>query len=372
MSKKRLEERSWYSNAVAICIGVIFFIVLWRLPELWISFKTFLGFFETIIFGCIIAYIVNPLTSLFGKLFKGIKADKIRNALSIFLTFFTVIAVFILFLFTLVPQIVDSIESLLENFDKYSASLTNMIMNWKVAGNNIDLTGVIESSEDILGSISQYISNNSDSILSVTTNIGKGVLQWIVALIVAVYLVAEKPRLKAALKRLLKALFDKEKYNDVSSILRRCNTIFTNYIVFSFVDALIVGSVNFIFMTILQIDNAGLVSVLVATTNLIPTFGPFVGAAIGGFIILMTNPSSVLIFVIFTLILQLIDGYVIKPKLFGDTFGVSGLWIVAGVIIGGSMFGVIGILLAIPGVAVIDYIYKTYIITGLEKRRKES
>ena len=368
---KRKSKRLWRLEVGVLCTAIIVFILLWRFPEFWSGLKVFLGYFETVIFGCIIAYIVNPLTEFLEKLFRGIKNDKFRSFLAILFSFGGVVILLSLALVTLVPQLVSSVESLIKNFDGYVSTLTSMLVNLGVSKNTFDLSSVVESSEDILKSVSDYVSENSSTILAETTNIGKGVLQWIIALIVAVYFVAEKPKLKAGLKRFLKALLDDAKYQNVSDFLRKCNNIFKRYIIFSLVDALIIGVVNFIFMTVMGMENAVLVSFVVAVTNLIPTFGPFVGAAIGGFIVLMTSPKSALIFVIFTLILQLIDGYVIKPKLFGDTFGVSGLWIIVGVIIGGSMFGVVGILLAIPAVAVIDYIYRTYIITALEDRRKK-
>ena len=368
----RKAKRLWRLEVAVLCTSIVIFILLWRFPEFWAGLKIFLGYFETILFGGIIAYIVNPLTDVFLKLFRGIKKEGIRSALAIFFSFGTVIVLLVFLLITVVPQIVSSIESLVKNFDGYMATLNNMLRTWSLTKNRFDLSGIVESSEDLLKSISEYISTNSDKILAITTNVGKGILQWLIALIVAVYLVAEKPKLKGALKRLLKAVFSKERYENVSTILTKCNTILTRYIIFSLIDACIVGTVNFIFMMIMGMQNAALVSIVVAATNLIPTFGPFVGALIGGFIILMTDPVKALIFIGFTLVLQLIDGYVIKPKMFGDTFGVSGLLIVAGVIVGGSMFGIIGILLAIPGVAVLDFIYKTYIITGLERRRKEN
>ncbi len=368
---KRKSKRLWRLEVGVLCTSIIVFILLWRFPEFWAGVKTFFGYFETIIFGGIIAYIVNPLTEAFNHLFRKIKKEGIRTALSILLSFGIVILCLVFLLITLVPQIVDSITSLIKNFDSYEASLNNMLTNWDLTKNRFDLTSIVQSSEDLLKSLSDYVQENSSKILALTTNIGKGILQWLIAIIVAVYLAAEKPKLKKSLKRFLKALLDEKKYNDVSTILSKSNYILSRYVVFSLIDALIVGVVNFFFMLIIGIPNAALVSVVVAATNLVPTFGPIVGAVIGGFIILMTDPMDAMIFIIFTLILQLIDGYIIKPKMFGDTFGVSGLLIVAGVIIGGSMFGVIGILLAIPGVAVIDYIYKTYIITWLEKRREQ-
>ena len=369
--QERKAKRLWRLEVAVLCTSIVVFILLWRFPELWAGVKTFLGYFETILFGGIVAYIIDPFYEFFMRLFRKLRNDLIRRILSIFLSFGLVIAFIVFLLITLVPQIVNSVENLIKNFDGYTLSINNMLANWELTKDRFDLTSVVESSEELLKSISDYISENSEKILSITAGIGKGVLQWFMAVIVAIYLIAEKPKLKAALKRLLKALFPEQRYISVSSFLSKCNNILSRYVIFSLADAFIVGVVNFIFMIITGMENAGLVSIVVAATNLVPTFGPIVGAIIGGFIILMTDPVKAVIFIIFTLALQLVDGYIIKPKMFGDTFGVSGLLIVAGVIIGGSMFGTVGILLAIPGVAVLDYIYKTYIITRLEKRRIE-
>ncbi|MBR3533517.1 MAG: AI-2E family transporter [Clostridiales bacterium] len=371
MIRQRFKKESWYSNAAAICIGVILFFILWRFPEIIGGLKVFLGFFKTIILGCAIAYIVNPLAVFMERVLHKINNDKLRRGLSNTLAFAIVIGILVLALITLVPELIRSFENLLKNFDGYVVSLTAMLEDWGLSKTTFDLSSVVSSSEDLLHSISSYIGEHSDTILARTTDAGKGVMHLLIAIIVAIYLTSEKLKLKAGLKRLLKALFDKDRYKTVSTFLNKCNTIFTRYIIFSLVDALIIGIVNWGFMTISGMEYIWLVSFTVAVTNLIPTFGPFVGAGIGAFIILMTNPHDALVFLIFTLILQLLDGYVIKPKLFGDTFGVSGLWIVVGVIVGGSMFGVLGILLAIPTVAVIDFIYHEYFITGLERKRVE-
>jgi predicted PurR-regulated permease PerM len=114
-----------------------------------------------------------------------------------------------------------------------------------------------------------------------------------------------------------------------------------------------------------------LISVVCGVTNLVPTFGPFAGAAIGGVILLLVNPGQAMIFLVWTLILQLTDGYIIKPKLFGNSLGVSGLMILIAVIVFGKIAGIIGIILAIPAAAIIEYMYKDIIITHLENRKKQ-
>ena len=171
---------------------------------------------------------------------------------------------------------------------------------------------------------------------------------------------------------MLKALLSQKHYKSASTFLSHCNGILNRYVIFDLIDGLIVGTVNAIFMAILGMQYSGLVSVVVGVTNLVPTFGPLVGAIIGGFILLMVKPVHALFFVIFTIILQTIDGYVIKPKLFGGTLGVSGLWILIVIIAGGRIYGIVGILLAIPIAAILDYIYREMLLPALERKNSSA
>ena len=142
--------------------------------------------------------------------------------------------------------------------------------------------------------------------------------------------------------------------------------------IFDLLDGLLVGTINSVFMSLCGMQYVGLVSVVVGITNLVPTFGPLVGAIIGGFILLMVKPFYALIFIIFTICLQFVDGYIIKPKLFGNTLGVPGLWILIVIVAGSRIYGVIGILLAIPFAAITDYIYREVILKSLEKREEKA
>ena len=370
--KKRIRDNGWYQNAVAICIGVLFFTILWKFSDIWNGIRKFLGFFRPVILGAVIAYIVHPLANFFSRRFKRIKRERTKTYLSNALAFLVVFSFLAFVLITMIPQLVKSVEAFAGNLNGYVDSFNKMLENRGISKSVIDISGLIDSSENMFSAISRYIIKNRGSILSVSANAGRGLVQWVIAIILSIYLVAEKSSLKAGFKRLLMASLDEDKYERVSVLLHRCDSIFNRYIVFSLVDAIIIGAVNSVFMTICGMEYVGLTSFFVSVTNLIPTFGPAIGAVIGGFILLMVDPVDALVFVIFTLILQACDGYIIKPKLFGDSLGVPGLWILVGVIVGGNMFGVAGILIAIPSVAVIDHIYGSYIITALEKKHLEN
>lgn len=191
---------------------------------------------------------------------------------------------------------------------------------------------------------------------------------WIIALVLSVYMLASKESMKKGFLHLLSKLISERAFNNIVTFFSRCDRILVSYIVSSLIDGLIIGVLNFIFMSLMGMQYAGLISVVVAVTNLVPTFGPIVGGAVGALILLLVKPVHALIFVIFTFVLQFIDPYFIKPRLFGNTLGVSGLLILISVIVCGRMFGVVGILISIPLAAILSFVYKEAILPELERR----
>ncbi len=364
---KGLKDKPWYSLTVSICIGIVLFVVLIKLPNILSSLGTFLGFFSTVFLGAVIAYIINPLAVLFEKkVFCKIKKEKFRTSLSNIVSLIAVLVLLIFLIVIVVPQLVDSIKLFTENFDDYVAGLQNTLAAFGISTAVFDLNEFVSSSSEIIDEIVNYIETNVDTILSTTVNVGSAVGQFIIGLLLSIYFLAEKGKLKSGGKRFLKAIC-KDNYPKVEHFFIRSNEILNRYIVYNLLDSCIIGIVNAIFMTVSGMPYIGLVSIIIAVTNLIPTFGPVIGAIIGGFVLLLVKPWYAGAFLAFTVLLQLVDGYILKPKLFGDSLGVSGLWILIGIIAGGSMFGVVGILIAIPMVAILHMVYHDYILPALEK-----
>ena len=371
MSKRPLKENTWFPYAAAGVITVVAFVLLTQFSEIWGGMMTFIGYFKAVILGCVIAYIVNPLAKLFhDKVFKGMNKEKTKTAISNLLAFLIVVAFLVFALVTLIPQLVQSITMFIDNLDGYVETLDNVINNLGLSS-AFNLEKLISSSEDLIKTISDFLEKHFQTIIATSTALGKNVVTWLIAFILSIYLLGEKENLKKGATRLLTAVFGQHREEGMLSFFRRCDAICSRYIVFNLIDSLLVGSVNAVFMTIMGMEYVGLVSFIVGIMNLIPTFGPIIGAAIGSFVLLMVNPGSALFFLIFTLILQILDGYIIKPKLFGNSLGVSGLWILVGVIVGGNLFGVVGILVAIPTVAILDLLYHDYLLPILESRHEK-
>ena len=369
--KSKLKDKPWYNNAVSLCVAVILYVALTHWSDVRGAVGTFFRYFSPVIGGAIIAYIVNPLSRFYGQtLFRGIKKERAKVFLSNLLAFVTVIFLLVFLLLMLIPQLFESVSTFAGNLDGYVESLHVMLNSLGVSAKELDLDQFISSSEALIETVTKYVKQNLSVILSTSMGVGKGAVQFFIAFLLSIYLLADKARLKAGARRLLTAALGGAKYEKLATVLRRCHSILNRYIVFNLLDSLIVGGANAIFMAIVGMPYVGLVSFVVAVTNLVPTFGPVIGGLIGGFVLLMVNPWHALAFLIFTAIIQTIDGYMLKPKLFGDSLGISGLWILVGVIVGGRAFGVVGILLAIPGVAILDFLHREYLLPWLEARHK--
>ena len=369
---KKLSEKKWYNGAVVACIGVAFYVLLTNLGTVMGAVRTFVGYFSTIILGVVFAYILNPIAKIFYfMLFRRMKVGKTRWILSVVLALvFAVLAINFL-LGILLPQLMQSIVMFSENFDGYALSLINWLKGSPLEG-MFDLSQLDVLSQNAAASISKLLKENAPKIVSFVAGYGKNILSWFIALILAVYLLLGKKNVLAGVRRLLNVLISKETSLKLMDFALRCDSIMMNFLAQSLLDSLIVSAVCVVFMLIFRMQYVGLVSLAVGVTNLIPNFGPFIGGAIGAFVLLLVNPKHALIFLVFCVALQLVDGYILKPKLFSSSLGVSGLLILATGVVLGNMFGILGILLSIPAAAVLSFVYQDYFLPSQERRKKRN
>lgn len=367
--KNKLKDKKWYAGAVAACIAVVLYVVLTHLGAIGGVIGKFTGYFGPVILGLILAYLMNPLAKLYQrKLFAKLKKESLRWTLSVILAVITAIVVLFLLLGILIPQLAASIATLVSNMDSYVASLDAFLSKHGLA-KTLNIDKYIDSLFGVNGKVVAYLKENSGSILNTTAAAGKGLIKWVIAFVLSVYVLMSKDPMRHAMLRLMHAVLPERSYQSTIVFLKRCDGILVNYIAFSLLDAVLIGVINALFMLVMRMDYVGLVSLVVAVMNLIPTFGPVIGAVIGGFILLLVNPVHALIFVIFTLLLQFLDGYFIKPRLFGNKLGVSGLLILAAIVVCGNIWGIVGILLAIPIAAILDFSVRDEIMPALERRR---
>jgi len=374
---KGMENGRWVPYTIATCSAVILYVILTHFHNIFGAFSAMLGYAFPVVMGMIIAYVLDPLVHVF----EGFPFGKVRNRhlarnLSVTLSFVVLLVFMTILMSELIPQVISSVLAFIDNMDGYINQLLSIINSFgltveeNVEGFDIDMSAVTTYSANILGTISTFLRENIPLVLSSSTSIGNHIFTWIIAIILSIYFLVDRNVIIDGVKRFLKLVIPEEKHPSVRNFISRCNSIIGKYVMYSMVDALIVGIANFIFMTIAQMPYAVLISFVVGITNLAPTFGPLVGAIVSAFILLLANPWKALAFIIFTIILQTVDGYVIKPKLFGGTLGVSSVVILAFIIIGGRMFGVTGLLLAIPTASIVNFVYHEILLTRLEARRR--
>lgn len=371
---KDLLNKPWMAYTIATCTAVVLYLTLSNMKNLLDLMGGIYRIISPLVIGVGMAYIVNPLVKFIEKtIFKNIKKRSLKHNLSVFFALMAILIIIILLMVALIPQIIFSIQTLVKNLDVYIGSLQELLQlaSLAAAEKNMDISGITSFGDNILDELSTAVPNNIGNILATSLNISKAIFNVIIGVFLAIYFLLDKERLQIGVTRLLKRLLKEREYRAFASFWDRCNTILVRYIAYDIIDGFIVAMANFIFMSIMRMPYAVLVSVVVGITNLAPTFGPMVGGIIGAFIIVLVSPYQALWFIVFTIVLQTIDGYILKPKLFGGTLGIPGVWILVAIIVGGRVFGVMGILLAIPFTAIVDFIYHDFLFKATIEERKE-
>ena len=354
-----------YSLAVAFCISIILFLILTHLPDIARVQQSVGAYFNTVTIGCIIAYLINPLAKFYNrKLFKNLKRGS--WIVSVLFSFITFIAVIVVLLLILLPQVVNSLLSFMDNLPEYQARIHYLFQDYGLT----KFIHIPESADEVINRFTEWLKGYQSDIIAFWVGVGKIVVNLLIASVLSIYLLMAKPKLKDDYIEFLSALLPEDKLNNVLNYVIRCDYIVKRYVIFSLLDSLIIGGINAIAMLLLRIPHAGLISIIVGVTNMIPTFGPVIGGVIGAIFLLLENPFYALIFLAITLVLQICDGYVIKPRLFGNSLGISGLVILLAIVTLGKAFGIGGLLLAIPVAAICDFTYREVLLPYLKKKKK--
>lgn len=367
-------KQKWGSLVLGACVVVLFFVAVSHIGLVWGALTRIFHMLLPIIIGLGIAYILNPFAKFYDRsIFKKIKKRNVSWGLSVVLTLIVLVLLLFLILYSLIPQLIGSIVGFVENINTYLQSLQSLVDRWDFIPPELLATikGWISSEGSLLGKALELLLNNIGTIISKSSSFTTGTINWGIGFILAIYFLAGKFRVINWFKRFLHLIMREEYYNDIASVGARFNSIFAKFITVELIDALIVGVLNYIFMLIVGMPYALVVSVVVGVTNLIPTFGPIVGAIIGGVILLLANPINALWFIIFTIVLQTFDGYWLKPRMFGEVLNVPGILIMISIIVFGRLMGVVGIFLSIPLAAIIVYLLDEYALPRVEAHKKK-
>ena len=331
-----------------------------------------------VIVGIIFAFFFNPIISkleiLFNRNNKINKKNKLGRILGIICTYVTFILLIVLFLRFLVPNLLNSITIMINNFpsylDRFSKWLFDLCERY-----NITPTFIEEYVSDINSIIRKIVVPNIDIIINNLAAGISGVIKWfinfIISIIISVYLIYDKEIYGKGLNNILKVYCSKKVYNKIIKIAKDLYKVFGGFMVAKLLDSLIIGIITFVFLVIFRFPYYLLIAFVIGITNIIPFFGPFIGAVPCTILLLMINPTKAFEFIILILLIQQFDGNILGPKLIGDKIGMKSFWVLFSIILFGGLFGVWGMIFAVPIFACIYEAIKDDVQSKLKKNNNK-
>jgi predicted PurR-regulated permease PerM len=331
--------------------------------------KAIFSFISPVIIGAVLAYLMNPMVCfLERKIGKKVKKPGSSHTLAVVLTVLFAVLIIVLIIVAVVPSVVSNILTLAANADNYMRMIDRFFT--KIGSASLSLESLMDSMEDTVDKVMEILPNSFNTIVRTSVSVGSTVANALIGFVIAIYFLLDKTRVLNAIDRLIAAILPYDLYQKTTRFFKRVDHVFIQYITYNLIDGLIIGVANAIFMLLFRMPYVALLSVLVGVTNLLPTVGPLIGGAIGAFILVINKPIMALWFLIFTAVIQTLDAYVIKPKLFGNALGIPAVLTLISIVLGGKLYGIIGILLAIPVVSVICDLYHNDFLPFLERKRK--
>ena len=364
------DKRYLYWGVTAFCViaaALLFYFAVSKVSVIGNSFSRLVQILAPFIWGLVISYLLTPLMTsiekhLFFPLSKKIYKNSKKNTgkgfargMSVLLSEIVLVLILVALVYLILPQMLSSIQTLIQNsgiyMDNLSAWLDGLFKNYPLLDQYVG--DMLESININLGNWLQTtllprLGNVVTSVTSGVYGVAKSIYNLIIGIIVSIYLLNDKEGFLAAVKRMSYSVFSVETVERIRIGLNFVDKTFMSFLNGKLLDSFIIGIICYIVCSILQMPYTLLVSVIVGVTNIIPFFGPLIGAVPSALIILMVNPTKCLIFVIFVIILQQIDGNIIGPRILGNSTGITGFWVIFSIILGGGLFGFWGMFLGVP------------------------
>lgn len=362
---------------IVACAIILFYLGISQLGMVLSKISGAIGVIQPFIIGFSIAYILNFILKFFEgtilnlKFVKRLKLKRIsRRGIGILITYFTSFAVLYLFTKFVLPQLIDSIVGLINDIPMYISKTTGFIdellLELNIDKHHLDL--INENFNRFLDYVIKFVTNLLPILGVFLTDIASKIWNIILGIIISIYLLSDKERFCALSKKITYAIFSKAIAEKTIEIIHRSNSTFGKFLVGKILDSAIIGVLTFFILTISKMPYAILISAIVGITNIIPFFGPFIGAIPSFIIILFVSPVKALWFLFIILIIQQIDGNIIGPKILGDSIGVSAFWILFAILVSGKFLGIIGMIIGVPLFAIIYSIIKEIVEGQLKKK----
>lgn len=348
------------SNLIVVFAGVAFYMALSNFDALRAQLRAWLGILSPFVWGLVIAYLLDAPVRFFESKLGG------RRKLSILISYVLAFLVVGFLLRMVLPQIGDSLFLLAGRIPSYLDNLSVLMQNSRL--DELGLDKVLGSYQELLEKATGMVSSFLPKIVGYGVAIGNGFISAITALISSVYMLMGKDRLLRQLRKAVLALLPLPRARSVLEVCSHANRVFGGFIIGKIIDSSIIGVLCFVCMTLLRLPFAVLISVIVGVTNIIPFFGPFIGAVPSILILLIVDPIAALKFAVFVLLLQQFDGNILGPKILGDSTGLSALWVLVAIIVSGGLFGFAGMVVGVPVFAVLYALVSSFFARRLREK----
>lgn len=380
-SHLREEKRVLHCGMLLLGFAALLVLILMKFDQVWGAVSTVAGTVAPVFYGIAIAYILNVFVHFFEDVafrpFRDSKSKawaKVRRPLSVALAYLVVALVIVFIAAFIIPGMVESLSVLADTVQQNAPVYFNNAMAWlnNFAQEN-DLTFIEEflagfNWSALLSSLTEVLRDFLSSLVGVTFNVASGVFAAVMGFIFSVYMLMGKEKLLRGVKSSLLAFLPKAAARKVGQVATLTNKVFFNFIRGQLLECVILGSLCYVGMSILRLDYALLISSVVALGALIPILGAYIGAAVGVIILLLVHPLDAVIFLVFLLILQQVEGNLIYPRVVGSSIGLPPLWTLFAVVFWGGVLGIPGILFGTPATAVLYRLFRSSVRARLRTR----
>lgn len=384
-SKLRIQFKRGMTYFLVIVACILVYFAMLRIEAISNTFSKILDILKPVLYGCLIAYFLNPIVRkvdqyLMPVLKKNMKnkekAKNLSRSIGVAVAVIVLIAVVAALVNMLIPELINSIRNLIFTLPSQINQLVKQANNIKL--DDSTMTSVLknamnEASTTLQNWIRTDLLNKVNEVMThLTVGLYTLIMEMfhaVVGVIVSVYILFGKEKFISQSKKAAYAILPAEHANLLIHIAVKTNEIFGGFIIGKMIDSIIIGILCFIGTSILNMPYAMLVSVIVGVTNVIPFFGPYIGAIPSAVLIALADPVKGIYFLIFILLLQQFDGNILGPKILGNSTGLSAFWVIVSILLGGGLFGIVGMLFGVPTFAVIYYIVKLLLDNRLEKKK---
>lgn len=363
-----------YSFLVAISV-ILFYLAISQVSIFTDKVESVLVILQPFIIGFSIAYIINFLLQFYEdkvletKYIKKMKL-KSKRGLAITLSYLTAFLIISMVVKFLLPQVIDSILGLVNDIPTYINN-TSKFISEVIMDLNIDeqySKTIIDNVNNLINYVIKFVTNLIPALGGFVARLASSIWNVVLGIIVSVYLLKDKEKLCALSKKITYGLLSERYANSLIKLVDKSNYTFGRFFIGKIIDSLIIGVLTFIILAIFKMPYTVLISVIVGITNIIPFFGPFIGAIPSFIIILFVSPVQAMWFLLIIFVIQQLDGNVIGPKILGDTIGISAFWILFSILVAGKMLGLIGMIIGVPLFAILYSIIKEFIEARLRDK----